>query len=477
MGKPQEAMALYQESLATIQALGDVRAIAVTQANLGQFLLQEGEAARALALLWEAFMTLERTGYAADAQTMRQLLAQVKTQVLGSESFDALWSAVVGSGQPGWLVNLQTQPGFSPADNRQAAIMTAVRAFVGAESWAASRAVVETHQELLFDPAVAGIFQSNIAQAQANGDDRATSYLQRHLDLLLACRRVGVDAAFDALEQAGTGSEELNEELEDETDGVDANLMTAVQRFVAANDLAAKRQIVEEAGALLTSPAADAIFAQNIQQAQRSGEGQWGAALAFHRDLLAACRSQGVAAAFAAAERQMRQALPFDPQLIQAAVSALTGSPQQRLTLLQTVMTQAQQSSDRDLLAFYRALQTALVGGNVAEAGRGLTGLYAQAWAALLAELSGGLQGFLAAAIQNTLTVLGPAAAQRLAWRGNLTTLRQRADGVGDADLTAFAAALIALLDADGNPAGLGAGLVAPYADAWQAILTRLAES
>jgi len=32
-------MALYQEALATKKSLGDVRAIAVTQANFGQFLL------------------------------------------------------------------------------------------------------------------------------------------------------------------------------------------------------------------------------------------------------------------------------------------------------------------------------------------------------------------------------------------------------------------------------------------------------
>jgi tetratricopeptide (TPR) repeat protein len=103
MGKPQEAMALYQESLATLQALGDVRAIAVTQANFGQSLLQEGETRGAIQMLWSAYATLAGAGY--DAATMRNLLARVKTQTLDVERFDAIWAEAVGGEQPAWLAD------------------------------------------------------------------------------------------------------------------------------------------------------------------------------------------------------------------------------------------------------------------------------------------------------------------------------------------------------------------------------------
>ena len=42
LGRPQEAMALYEESLRTIQALGDTRGVAVTQGSMADVLRQLG---------------------------------------------------------------------------------------------------------------------------------------------------------------------------------------------------------------------------------------------------------------------------------------------------------------------------------------------------------------------------------------------------------------------------------------------------
>ena len=295
MGKPQEAMALYQESLATIQALGDVRSIAATQANFGQFLLQEGKTSAAIEMLWSAYLTLDGAGYEADAVTMRNLLAAVKTQVLGAARFDTSWAETVGGEQPAWLAAvappipyhlppdqqamlaantvavlttapdkraewrnvvadasarmassgigdlaalnnailalLDSQPADLRADNAYHALwqkilngvaqgglpdedeeadlevaqrMAAINAFVGANNWAASRRVVEEQKKILLTAAAEQIFLENIARARTSGDSRSSAYLQQHLDLLLACRRIGIDAAFDALEAEAT---------------------------------------------------------------------------------------------------------------------------------------------------------------------------------------------------------------------------------------------------------------------------------
>ena len=91
------------EALATIQALGDVRAIAVTQANFGLFLVEQGEAQTALEMLWSAYTSLVDAGYAADAATLRDRLTGIKRDTLRPDRFDALWATAIGGAQPDWL--------------------------------------------------------------------------------------------------------------------------------------------------------------------------------------------------------------------------------------------------------------------------------------------------------------------------------------------------------------------------------------
>lgn len=88
---------------------------------------------------------------------------------------------------------------------------------------------------------------------------------------------------------------------------------------------------------------------------------------------------------------------------------------------------------------------------------------------------AGGVDARLFEAIaSNTLAVLGPAASRRGEWRTNLVELRNGATAQGQRNLAALLDAVIALLDAGGNPAGLGNDLQGIYARTWQAIVARL---
>ena len=107
-------MALYEESLRTIQALGDTREVAVTEANYGQFLLQQGEHARSLPMLWDSAVLLDRCGFAGDAETMRQILTVVKTSILKTQRFDQLWRETIAQPQPDWLREPVQIPGLEP---------------------------------------------------------------------------------------------------------------------------------------------------------------------------------------------------------------------------------------------------------------------------------------------------------------------------------------------------------------------------
>jgi hypothetical protein len=79
--------------------------------------------------------------------------------------------------------------------------------------------------------------------------------------------------------------------------------------------------------------------------------------------------------------------------------------------------------------------------------------------------------------IQHTLAVLGPAADQMDTWREYLTQLRSQANEGGAQDLVALIDAVIGLLDAGGNPDGLGTNLKGVYARTWQAIVEQLSLS
>ena len=60
-GKPQEALALYEESLHT-EGLGDVREVAVTQNAMADVLSQQGKPQEALALYKESLRTKKELG-------------------------------------------------------------------------------------------------------------------------------------------------------------------------------------------------------------------------------------------------------------------------------------------------------------------------------------------------------------------------------------------------------------------------------
>jgi hypothetical protein len=73
--------------------------------------------------------------------------------------------------------------------------LDAVVEFVGAETWAESRAILDDHPDLLLSDEVDGVFAALIEANRANS--AAVEIIEQCRDLLAACRRDGVDRAFD----------------------------------------------------------------------------------------------------------------------------------------------------------------------------------------------------------------------------------------------------------------------------------------
>jgi hypothetical protein len=185
---------------------------------------------------------------------------------------------------------------------------------------------------------------------------------------------------------------------------------------------------------------------------------------------LRACKTTDIAQAFAQLRSQEQLALPFDDDLPAKSIAALLGTPQEKMAHLHYLTEQASATADEQLQALLQTIQLALFATDHSQLGCDLQGIYAQAWQAITATVEAGgtdprLFELLAT---NTRAVLGPTPHQRSEWRTTLATTLNQATVQGNRNLAALVHALIGLLDAAGNPAGLGENLQGIYARTWQ---------
>ncbi|HEY6406310.1 MAG TPA: hypothetical protein VIY29_02460 [Ktedonobacteraceae bacterium] len=183
-------------------------------------------------------------------------------------------------------------------------------------------------------------------------------------------------------------------------------------------------------------------------------------------DLLRDCNTIGIAEAFAKLTEEGEEALPFDADLISRNILAPLGGPQKKMEHAHYLAMVVAQTTDEDLKALITVIQLALFSKDHSELGRDLMGIYQQVWEAIVIGVeSGGVDlRVFDALINNTLAVLGPAAHQRSEWRNNLVELRNQSTTMGDRNMVTLLDAILGLLDADGNPTGLGGNLTGIYA-------------
>ena len=169
-------------------------------------------------------------------------------------------------------------------------------------------------------------------------------------------------------------------------------------------------------------------------------------------------------------------ALPFDAELIPRSIAALLGTPQEKLAHVHYLATLGAQASDEQLKALIQTLQMALLGGDLAQPGQELEGVYLQAWRSIVigTETSGIDPRLFELIGSNTLAVLGPAPEKLPEWRAMVLQFKDQAIQAKNEQLVALLEAVVGLLDAGGNPGGLGADLAGYYAQVWQALIGSL---
>ena len=103
LGRNEEALSLYEQSLKTLETLKDPREIAVTQINLAQHLINwQKNLPHALELLWKGYEQIARIGNPREVAQVQEIIQAFRQQQ--GTRFVPLWeSALADKPIPQWL--------------------------------------------------------------------------------------------------------------------------------------------------------------------------------------------------------------------------------------------------------------------------------------------------------------------------------------------------------------------------------------
>lgn len=382
------------------------------------------------------------------------------------------------------------------------ALADAIQAFLNAEDWDDTRAVLIAQQELLLSPEAEEAMEGLVEQARRNENQQAADMFELHLNILRAAQESGIEPVFQQIKSMEQAQREIN-------DSANTPVAKAVQAYLNAENWDATREVLRENQELLFMPEAEALLQELIGHAADNQNDRLAQVFELHLNILRAAKMGGIDMIFDQVKMMEAQAeadfggnsddhehshnghgheyetediselegVPFNvPEMLGIAVRAFLGSAQDRVAAVQAVTAQTQTITDADALKFLAALQQALIAGSPSLTMPTFEGVYESMWEALLnaIERDGVDPDLLNSMMSNTMAVLGDATEYKDEWLKNLDDLAGQMHAAGAHRSGAFAEALAALIRADGNPAGLGASLDGIFAEAWAALIDEL---
>jgi hypothetical protein len=196
----------------------------------------------------------------------------------------------------------------------------AVRQLLGAQTWEATRDVVQRYRGLLTVEADA-VLTTMVEDAQRRGDQELARYVDVHRRLLRRCAEVGIEVAFS----------ELDEEAASVDGSAAQQLDRALQAFLEASTLQEVQQVLERHPELL-SQAADQLLAAWLRRDEVQADDSLRHLLEENRALLQ--RIQAVGLDSAVAERTLN-AIAGPENLVQQIQQLAGADYEQALRLLQ----------------------------------------------------------------------------------------------------------------------------------------------
>jgi len=451
LGQRQQALKLYKQALSIRREVGDRAGEATTLNNIGRIYHIMGRTQQALKFYEQALSILREVGdRAGEATTLNNLagIYHAKEQIQQALKFyeQALSIRREVGDRAGEATTLKCMAAvlYQPLNRFKDAID-------------------------LMEQAIAVLVETGLTQDAAG---ETVDQLREHLKNMRQQVQLGsatdhpktqvVAAIQSGTAASGSHSIEVSEEI-----------IRALHEFINAEDWESTRRVVEARQALLFRAEVEAIINQNIAHVKSTGNEQAEKMLEMHLAVLRNCKQRGIAETFEQLKNAQEDFLPFDAEFITRSIAALLGDPQEKMAHELYLTTMGAQTTDEELKALINTIQLALFGGDLSQHSQNLNGVYRQAWETIVAVVeTGGVDPRLLALITNeTLAALGPAADQRDRWRDQLLEIKAQATEGNAQGLIALIDAVIGLLDAGGDPAGLGEGLRGVYARAWQAIV------
>jgi tetratricopeptide (TPR) repeat protein len=443
-GQPERALELFKQALPIRRKVGDRAGEAITLNNMALVYQAKGQPQRALELFKQALpITREVGDREAEVATLNGLAHHYKSMENYGEAQTAFEQSIL----------LSQQITFPAAE---VAGMVGLSMLLYQHLSRPQEAIVQMEQ------AIALLVETGIPQD-------AAGHTRDQLQQYLAAMRQGISP--------------------DQTINNSTTIPAAQLRVIVANTITVMTTVQERRAEWRES------MKNTLQQIQQQ-EGDWQNEVEFFNAVLALLDGKSTALPenhfYARALAQIQEGiaagglvdvetlqydnLPFDAELVPRSIAALLGGPQEKMAHVQYLTTMSTQTTDEELKVLLQVIQLGLFGSDLSQLGQNLSGVYRQAWEAIVMGVeTGGVDPRLfEIIIQNTLAVLGPAVDKRNEWRDELIQIKSKS-AKGDAqELVALLDAVVGLLDAEGNPSGLGTNLKGVYARTWRTIIEKL---
>jgi tetratricopeptide (TPR) repeat protein len=398
-GQPNRALELYEQALPLTRAVGNRAGEAATLNNMALVYQATGQPQRALELFEQALPLMRAVGDRAGESTTRSNIAMLlyrhfNRQQEAITSMERAIAILVEAGLP------QDAAGQKVDDLRSVLQIMRTGKPLGGQGGSSSTMPADQIQQIVSNTVAVmttmpgrraqwrEVVEKALQDAQQRGAD-----LQIEADFFTAVLAI-LDGEASALPadhpyaQAVVAIQSGIAAGGPPSIGVSEEIVQAVRAFVNAEDWDASRQVVEAKQALLFEPEVEALFEQNIERAKADGDERAVRLLEQHLAVLRACKQRGIAQTFEQLAATQEEALPFDAELIPRSIAALLGGPQEKMAHAQYLATLSASTTDEALKALLNTIQLALFGSDLSPLGQNLSGVYRQAWEAIVARLT-----------------------------------------------------------------------------------------
>ncbi len=228
IGQPKEALRLYEQALPIRREVGDRAGEGATLYNLALLYEQLERYTEAVDLYQQSLLLHQEVFHVAGEIAVLVSLAHLLYEHLNrpADAISSLERAIMlfqktdlpqdaaGNTLKGVQQIVERLRNGSPffsqtKDTDRTILIQTLSDFINAGSWDASRQILETQQDLLFQAESETLLEQFIQQAKEENNERAVQMLELHLAILRASKSEGIASVFARLQAQSTNTQDL----------------------------------------------------------------------------------------------------------------------------------------------------------------------------------------------------------------------------------------------------------------------------